>query len=388
MSPSFGDEVRLYICGITPYDSAHLGHAFTFLTYDVLQRYLEQTGKSVKIVRNITDVDEPIYVRARQLRVHYMDLANEETAKFQNVMAKLNIKTPFAEPRASDYIEKMAIAIQQLLDNDKAYRLKNGDIYYAVAKDPKFGKQSHLSKHLQQAFMANRGGDPGRADKNHPFDFLLWKAIDDPADPAQWASVVGNGRPGWHIECTVMSSDILGVPFDLHGGGMDLIFPHHEAESAQARGLGHPVLAHHWMHVAPMSHYGENMSKSLGNLVFVADLLEKYDADVIRLALLGYHYRVGGEWVASRIDDAKLHMHILQHARSLACGVDPAPYLKRFYDLLEDDFNIPEAIFVTLELASNSLTTENPKHDISSVLDEMLNVLGLTSLDESAKDYL
>ena len=377
VAPDFGREVQLYVCGITPYDSAHLGHAFTFLAYDVLQRYLERQGKTVKLVRNTTDVDEPMYAKAAELGVPYMQLADEQTASFQRVMHELNIKQPFAEPRASEYIQHMADAVQKLLENGRAYRHDSGDIYYAVKQDENFGQQSHLSKKLQRAFMADRGGDPERPGKQDPLDFLLWKFIDDPADAAQWQVAVGTGRPGWHIECSVMSSDLLDIPFDIHGGGMDLIYPHHEAESAQTRGLGQPLLARHWMHVAPLSYKGEKMSKSLGNLVFAADLLKTYEAPVVRLALLGYHYRVGGEWLDSRLDDAQAHLAVIHKARTLGRGVNPEYYLHRFYEYIENDLNTPDAVCMLLDLAEDSLTAETPQHNTTDAFDEMLSLLGL-----------
>jgi len=270
-----GRTVKMYICGITPYDSAHLGHIFTFMTYDLLQRRLEDMDHVVQLVRNITDVDEPIYARAHELGVVYTELAEAEISDFQAIMSTLNFRPAYAEPRASKYIAAMAAAVQSLLDAGVAYRLGE-DIYYDVSSYPDFGIFSGFSKRLQLAFMALRGGDPERTGKRQPLDFLLWKGVTDPHDTAQWDSPVGRGRPGWHIECTVMSRQLLGTSFDLHGGGTDLIFPHHECEIAQSYGLEQPQPAQHWLHVSPLLHDGEKMSKSLGNLVFAKDLLKHH----------------------------------------------------------------------------------------------------------------
>jgi L-cysteine:1D-myo-inositol 2-amino-2-deoxy-alpha-D-glucopyranoside ligase len=295
----------MYVCGITPYDAAHLGHIFTFLTYDLVQRRLEDLGHSVKLVRNVTDVDEPIFRKARANNEHYAELARRETAGFQDIMHTLNFRNPAAEPLASEYIAEMASAVEQLLTSDHAYRLDD-DIYFDIATFPAFGTFSGFSEALQQAFMADRGGDPERPGKHQPLDFLLWRGITDPDDPAAWESPVGYGRPGWHIECSIMSSQLLGTPIDLHGGGMDLIFPHHECEIAQSESLGASPFTRNWVHVAPLLYHGEKMSKSLGNLVFARDLLADGAPAALRLALMNYHYRVGGEWRREWWQEAKV----------------------------------------------------------------------------------
>ena len=266
-------EVNIYVCGITPYDSAHLGHIFTFLLYDILQRRLENLGHEVKIIRNITDIDEPIFVKAREINEDYEVLAKRETANFVNIMKMLNFRDTFAEPLASEYIGEMADAVQQLLDNNQAYRLGK-DVYFDVKTSPKFGEISQYADKLKLTFMAERGGDPGRPDKRNPLDFLLWRGVDDPNDRAAWESSVGYGRPGWHIECSVMSSMLVDLPLDIHGGGMDLIFPHHDCELVQSESLFGRPLSLNWLHVAPLLLGGEKMSKSIGNLVFASDLLK------------------------------------------------------------------------------------------------------------------
>ena len=296
--------VHMYVCGVTPYDAAHLGHIFTFLTYDLLQRRLEDMGHSVRLVRNVTDVDEPIFKRAAENKESYTTLATRETAAFKSIMKQLHFRVPEAEPLASNYIAEMAGVVQKLLATKHAYRLDR-DIYFDVSTLPSFGSFSGFPYPLRYAFMKDRGGDPDRPGKRNPLDFLLWRGITDSDDPAAWESPVGYGRPGWHIECSVMSSELLGTPLDLHGGGMDLIFPHHECEIAQSETLRNGPFSRNWMHVAPMLLDGEKMSKSLGNLVFARDLLQNGDAMAVRLALMHYHYRSGGEWRPEVWEEAK-----------------------------------------------------------------------------------
>lgn len=298
------NEFSMYVCGITPYDSAHLGHIFTFMMYDLVQRMLEHEGVAVKMVRNITDVDEPIYKKAAELGIPYTELATRETESFQQVLEQLHFKKPFAEPRASEYIPQMSQAVAQMIEAGHAYYIDK-DIYFDTSTVEGYGSFAGFPQKLLLQILTNRGGDPERTGKRNPLDFLLWKSITDLKDPAAWDSVVGYGRPGWHIECSVMSESLLGIPFDLHGGGTDLIFPHHESEIAQAKGLGHQVKAKHWLHVSPLLLYGEKMSKSLGNLVFAKDLLQTYEPAVIRLALLHYHYRAGGEWRPELLNESK-----------------------------------------------------------------------------------
>lgn len=364
----------MYTCGITPYDSAHMGHVFTFLTYDILWRYLEYRGHSVKLVRNVTDVDEPIYRKAAELGVPYTELAAQETTAFQLIMRKLGIRQPAAEPRASEYIDQMAEAVKRMLSSGHAYTLDTRDVYFDVSTYSAFGQLSGFSERLQLGFMKDRGGDPDRKDKRNPLDFLLWKAITDKQDPAAWDSVVGYGRPGWHIECSVMSSELLGTPMDIHGGGMDLIFPHHECENAQSAALGNAVFAKHWMHVAPLGYQGEKMSKSLGNLVFAKDLLETYKPAAIRLALFQYHYRVGGEWHIDALDRAAALLPRLQQAAGQNTG-DAPEYRCRAFHAMDNDLYLPEVYGVLEELSDLVLDEHAPGSDL---IKELLDLLGLS----------
>jgi L-cysteine:1D-myo-inositol 2-amino-2-deoxy-alpha-D-glucopyranoside ligase len=376
---TWGKDISLYVCGITPYDAAHMGHVFTFVTYDILQRYLEHQGHHIKMVRNITDVDEPIYRRARELGVPYTKLAKEQTMHFQQIMRRLGLNRPFAEPKVSEYIGEMAAAVKQLLTTKNAYQLDGGDIYFDVSTVKDFGKLSGFSEQLQLAFMRIRGGDPGRVDKRQPLDFLLWKAVSDPDDVAAWDSVVGHGRPGWHIECSVMSSLLLGSPIDIHGGGMDLIFPHHEAENAQSVALGHEPFVKQWMHVAPLLYQGEKMSKSLGNLVFASRLMEHHKPNVIRLAILQYHYRIGGEWHNDALTSADSQLAKIGEVLTHATGPDPAPYLARFYEALDNDLDTPEALHSIMQLAceTNKQTKTYSNTHASFAMRQMLAVLGI-----------
>jgi L-cysteine:1D-myo-inositol 2-amino-2-deoxy-alpha-D-glucopyranoside ligase len=353
-------QVNLYVCGITPYDAAHLGHIFTFLQYDLLQRRLEDFGHDVRLVRNITDVDDPIYERAKQNGEPYTELAERETGKFQEVMRQLNFREPYAEPRASEYILPMAKAVETLLASGQAYKIDE-DIYFDVSKFPSFGQFSQLPANLQLAFMRQRGGDPGRPGKRQPLDFLLWKNVGDPSDPAAWDTDLGRGRPGWHLECSIMSSDILGTPLDLHGGGMDLIFPHHECEIAQSESLGASPFAKHWLHVAPLGHQSEKMSKSLGNLVFASDLLAHYHPDTIRLALLNYHYRQGGEWQASLLAEAEELRQKLAAASRKDSGQASEQQLAAIRAALDNNLNTPAILGQLHNLAASILNNPAPK---------------------------
>lgn len=334
------DEIRIYVCGVTPYDSAHIGHIFTFLTYDLLQRRLEDLGYQVKLVRNITDVDEPIYERAAQNGEHYQELATREIVSFQKVMRKLNFRDPSAEPLASEYIYEMAHAVKQLLATGHAYHLEH-DVYFDVSMFKTFGELSHFPEHLKVALMRDRGGDPDRPGKRNPLDFLLWRGITDPDDPAAWDSPVGYGRPGWHIECSVMSATLLSTPIDIHGGGMDLIFPHHECEITQSESINNTPFVKQWLHVAPLLLYGEKMSKSLGNLVFARELIKDHGPAAVRLVLLNYHYGIGGEWREELWADAKHLAKELKVYLSDRSGVKKMGLLNKVRAALDDNLDTP-----------------------------------------------
>jgi L-cysteine:1D-myo-inositol 2-amino-2-deoxy-alpha-D-glucopyranoside ligase len=373
--------VKIYVCGITPYDSAHLGHIFTFMTYDLLQRRLEEQDHEVQMVRNVTDVDEPIYAKAKELGIPYMQLADREVDSFHKILDKLNFRPLFSEPRASQYIDAMINAVKRLQDKGFAYFVDK-DLYYDTAKDPAFGDFSGLSKKLLMGFMANRGGDPERPGKRNPLDFLLWKSIAEVDDPAQWESPFGPGRPGWHIECSVMSGTLLGIPFDLHGGGTDLIFPHHECEIAQSFGLGDNEVAEHWVHVSPMLLYGEKMSKSLGNLVFAKDLLENFDAATIRLALMHYSYRVGGEWQPEYLDKSKQLLTDFKLAAKNINLDEAIKFQEAVRSRLDDDLNMPKVVHEMEKLVwrntERRAVKESEDIKASEVINSTLDLIGLS----------
>lgn len=367
----------IYTCGITPYDSAHLGHIFTFQTYDLIQRRLEDTGHEVWLVRNITDVDEPLYKKAAQLGISYTDLAERETALFRDVLGRLNFRPVHGEPLASEFIAQMAAAVVKLLDDGFAYWLED-DIYFDTAKDAAFGSFSGFSDKLQTAFMRKRGGDPERPGKSNPLDFLLWRGVADLSDPAAWETPLGRGRPGWHIECSVMAGELLGTPFDLHGGGDDLIFPHHECEIAQSKALGQPVLARTWMHVAPILCAGEKMSKSLGNLVFAKDLLDTHSAATIRLALMKYHYRTGGEWQPEFLLEASQLLARVDSARRICTADSAARLLSEIRQSLDDDLDTHRIIHALQDFASAPAGSSGQSilKATSSTIDQAFYLLG------------
>ncbi len=288
-----GPVVSMYTCGITPYDSTHLGHAATYLTYDVLQRRLRDLGHETRCVRNVTDVDDSILGKAREIGVHYLDLAAAEIARFDNDMATLEMIPSFSEPRATSAIADIRGFIGMVLDGGFAYQA-GGAVYFEVAKYDGFGEISGYSREQMLAFAAERGGNVDDPFKRDALDFILWQpSLDD--EPA-WDSLWGPGRPGWHIECSALCLRELGTTIDLHGGGSDLIFPHHECEAAQSKAATGEPLVRHWMHQAMVRMDGEKMSKSLGNLVFVSDLAKSWDPRAIRLAVLANHYRTEWEW--------------------------------------------------------------------------------------------
>ncbi len=288
-----GDTVLMYTCCITPYDATHLGHAATFLVYDILQRRLIDLGHTVRCVRNVTDVDDPLFAKARELGVHYLDLAAGEEARFNRDMEALNALPVYSTPRASSAISDIRGFIGMVLDRGFAY-IAGGSVYFDVSKFPSFGDVSHYSHEQMVAFARQRGGNVDDPHKRNPLDFVLWhpSADDEPSWDAQW----GAGRPGWHIECSALALRELGTTIDLHGGGSDLIFPHHECERAQSEAATGEPFVKHWMHVAMVFKDGEKMSKSLGNLVFVDALRTQWDPRSIRLAVIEHHYRHEWEW--------------------------------------------------------------------------------------------
>ncbi len=286
-------QVLMYVCGITPYDATHLGHASTFLAYDVVIRRLIDRGHEVRCVRNVTDVDDPLFAKARELGVHYLDLAAGEEARFNADMEALNVIPVDAAPRASSAIPDIRKFIQAVLDEGHAY-VSGDSVYFDVSTFDTFGAVSGYPQEEMLRLAALRGGNIDDHQKRNPLDFVLWQpsAADEPA----WETPWGPGRPGWHVECSALALRELGEHVHLHGGGADLIFPHHECERAQSESATNTPFVDHWMHAALISKDGEKMSKSLGNLVFIDALREEWDPRAIRLGIISHHYRTEWEW--------------------------------------------------------------------------------------------
>ncbi len=343
-----GPEVRMYVCGITPYDSTHLGHANTYLTYDLLIRRLEDLGHSVKLVRNITDVDDSILPKARELGVDFLELAATETARFHRDMQALNTRPVFEEPHATSWVTEMVDLIETLAEKGHTY-VVDGTVFYDVSTFPSFGALSGYGEATMIEFAAERGGNPDDPRLRNPLDFILWQPSLD--DEPSWPSPWGDGRPGWHIECSAMSMGILGPTLDLHGGGSDLIFPHHECSRAQSEAANGVTFANHWMHTGMVAYQGTKMSKSLGNLVFVSELSKTHDPRAIRLALMGHHYRADWEWFDDDIATGARLLDRLHHATRATGGPDPAGYGTRVRAALDDDLDAPTALHALTELA-------------------------------------
>ena len=327
-----GPEVSMYVCGITPYDATHLGHAFTYLTFDLVIRRLEDLGHSVRMVRNVTDVDDSILPKARELKVDYRSLAAVEMAHFDADMEALNMRPASVEPWATLSIEPMLDLIQRLSDAGHTYTV-DGTTFFDVSTDDDFGSLSGYDEDTMLSLAADRGGHPDDPRHRNPLDFVLWQpsANDEPA----WNSPFGPGRPGWHIECSAMAMDNLSDTIDLHGGGDDLVFPHHECEEAQSRCATGEPLARHWMHVGMVAYEGTKMSKSLGNLVFVRMLRNLHDPRALRIAMLGHHYRAGFEWFDTAIDDGITRLSRLVDAVRAALDDDlDAPPAREAIDVL------------------------------------------------------
>jgi L-cysteine:1D-myo-inositol 2-amino-2-deoxy-alpha-D-glucopyranoside ligase len=345
--------VRMYVCGITPYDSTHLGHAATYLTYDLLIRRLEELGHEVRYVRNVTDVDDSILPKARELGVPYLELAEAEIARFHNDMDALEMRAPDAEPRATESIDEIIELVGRLLESGHAY-LTHGTAYFDVSTFPRYGELSHYSYEQMLRLARERGGNPDDPHRRRPLDFVLWQP--SLADEPAWRAPFGVGRPGWHIECSAMAMHEHGPTMDLHGGGTDLIFPHHECEIAQSESLTGKPCATHWLHSAMVNYEGEKMSKSLGNLVFVDELLKSADPRAIRLALMRHHYRHGFEWYHTDLEEGTALLHRLLAAAERTSGPDPRPFAARVRNAIDDDLDSPRALDALDDLASAILS--------------------------------
>jgi cysteinyl-tRNA synthetase len=373
-------EVRMYVCGITVYDYCHLGHARMLIVFDMVQRWLRASGYRVTYVRNITDIDDKIIRRAQE----NAEPIDALTARFIRAMdedcAALGVEKPDHEPRATAYVAEMKEIISALEKKGLAYHAGSGDVNYAVRRFPGYGKLS--GKSLDELRAGERVDvDPSKQD---PLDFVLWKRSkpDEPKWPSSW----GAGRPGWHIECSAMSSKLLGEHFDLHGGGEDLQFPHHENEIAQSEGASGTRFVNYWMHNAFIQVDKEKMSKSLGNFFTVREVLQRYDPEVVRFFILRAHYRSPINYADQNLDDAKNALTRLYTALKDSGEKDEKidwadTYPRRFKDAMDDDFGTPEAVAVLFELANRANSGEKQR---SAQLKALGGVLGLLQRDPAA----
>jgi L-cysteine:1D-myo-inositol 2-amino-2-deoxy-alpha-D-glucopyranoside ligase len=348
--------VRLYVCGVTPYDTTHIGHAATYAAFDVLVRFLEHQGQRVQYVQNVTDIDDDILRKADQLGEDWRRLGNRWTAHFIGDMIALNVRPPEAYVRATDGVADILAAVEGLLAAGAAY-VADGSVYFSVAADPDFGKLSQVPPGERLALANERGNRPDEPGKRDPLDFVLWQAA-APGEPT-WDSPWGRGRPGWHIECSSLIARWLGPQIEIHGGGGDLIFPHHECEIAQAECAGGPQpFVRIWMHVAMVAYQGEKMSKSLGNLVMARDVLQRFSANALRVYLAMHHYREPWEFEWAGLDAAAALADRLEQAvqRPASMGGTPAggPDSRldsrapeaEFLAALADDLNTPRALAI------------------------------------------
>jgi len=339
-----GPVVAMYVCGITPYDATHVGHAATYITYDILQRRLVDIGHEVRYVRNITDVDNDLLKAAKKRGVHYLDLAFGETARFDDDMAALNILPPWSEPRATGAISNIRGVIESLLQSGHAY-LVRGTVYFDTGYvdtghggRPPFGSLSQLGTDRMMTLSREWGEDPGDPAKRHPLDFELWRPSEagEPSWDARW----GSGRPGWHVECSALALRELGTTIDLHGGGIDLLYPHHECVNAQSEALTGEPFVRHWLHQSMVHYRGHKMSKSTGNLVFVHELRARVDPRVIRLSLCLHHYRRPWNWTDELLEDAAGRLATWEAASG---GTEPS-LLDHVRRCLDDDLDVPGAV--------------------------------------------
>ena len=378
-------HVRMYVCGMTIYDLCHLGHARSMLAFDIVQRWLKASGYRVTYVRNVTDIDDKIIARALKNGETITSLTNRMIDALHQDADALGIERPTHEPRATEYVPQMLDIVRRLEDKGLAYRSPNGDVNYAVRKFPGYGKLS--GKSLDDLRAGERVAvDDGKQD---PLDFVLWKSAkpEEPAE-AKWDSPYGSGRPGWHIECSAMSCEMLGESFDIHGGGADLQFPHHENEIAQSEGATGKPLARFWMHNGFVRVDNEKMSKSLGNFFTIREVLEKYDAETVRFFVLRAHYRSALNYSDVHLDDARGALKRLYTALAAvpaeeAASIDwRSPFAARFREAMDEDFGTPEAVAVLFELAAEVNRSKDAR--LAGLLKQLGGVLGLLQQDPVA----
>ncbi len=376
------EQVTLYVCGITPYDTTHLGHAFTYSTADILVRYLELNGYPVRYVQNVTDIDDDILRKANQVGEDWRSLGNRWTRHFIDDMIALNIRPPDEFPRATDVIEQIIAMVQDLLEAGVAYEA-SGNVYFDLDTWPEYGKLSRIPRQEMLPVANERGNKPDDPHKKSPLDFVLWQA-QSPGEPA-WESPWGLGRPGWHIECSAMSTCYLDKTIDVHMGGEDLVFPHHESEIAQVEPVsGEIPFVSYWIHIAMVQYDGEKMSKSLGNLVMIRDLLEEWSSDTVRIYMALHHYRQAWghnqEELAQADKLAEKFKAAVQAEPGIVEVFDPLPFRVAFSEAMDNDLDTNSALQVLSELADGITSAAKLGKDISmsqAVLRTLSGTLGL-----------
>ena len=388
-----GDEVRIYVCGVTPYSSAHVGHAMSYIVFDVLHRYLEFKKFRVRRVQNFTDIDDKIIARAIEQNVSAEQLSKFHIQEYMEDMARLNIIPADIYPLATEEIPKIIQMIEGLINAGIAYE-SSGDVYFRVNKKPDYGKLGHRSLEMMRA-GTRVGAD---VEKEHSMDFALWKSA-KPQEPS-WDSPWGKGRPGWHIECSAMALEYLGSSIDIHGGGQDLIFPHHENEIAQTESFTNQTpFVNFWLHNGLLNLDSEKMSKSLGNLVTIRLALEKYSADAIRLSVLNAHYRSPGYYSDEALNASEKAVSRIRQAISLTENVesdqdlDISEFKSRFVSAMDDDLNTPQALACLFDLVReiNREAAQGKKRikNAQNALQKYSHLLGFTlSEDTNAIDEI
>ena len=383
--PLEANKVKMYVCGMTVYDYCHIGHARVLVSFDVITRYLRHSGYDVTYIRNITDVDDKIFARAAENGETYDALTERFIAAMHEDEKALFVKSPDQEPRATAHIKEIIAMIERLINNEHAYAADNGDVYYAIDKFKTYGQ---LSKRNTEELLAGARIDVDQHKRN-PLDFVLWKAA-KPGE-ASWPSPWGDGRPGWHIECSAMSTCCLGDTFDIHGGGPDLKFPHHENEIAQSEGATGKKYVNYWMHAGAVRVNKEKMSKSLGNFFTIREVLEKYPAEVVRYFLVSSQYRSQIDYSEDNLVEAQATLdRLYQSLRGLSTEQMSSSelnqsYIERFTAAMDDDFNTPEALAVMFDLVRelNIARKETPESiaSLASTLRYLGGVLGILESD-------
>lgn len=385
--PLNAGNIGMYVCGITVYDYCHIGHARVLVAFDAITRYLRSQSWEVNYVRNITDIDDKILRRAAENNEEYTSLTARMIEAMHHDERALGVLPPDSEPRATGHIDDIVSMVQTLVDNHYAYRAENGDVYYRIRRFPEYGK---LSNKNPDELLAGARVDPSDV-KEDPRDFALWKAAR--ADEVGWDSIWGRGRPGWHIECSAMSTCLLGETFDIHGGGPDLPFPHHENEIAQSEAATGKPFVHYWMHAGAVRVDDEKMSKSLNNFFTIREVLAKYHPEVVRYFLLSSHYRSPISYSEENLIEARLGLERFYQALRDFADVSPAEpgkltgsvYYQRFIDVMNDDFNTREAFSVMYDLVrelNTAVREQKPAaRNLAAELKTLGGILGLLDAD-------